>query len=78
MTDFHPKIMCNNPPPATHRPAVGESTARLSRSAGSSRAAREKAELEMTPAERLTLALELSDLCAELAAAGQRALKVRS
>jgi hypothetical protein len=27
----------------------------------------------MTPAERLTLALELSDLCEDLAAVGQRA-----
>jgi len=34
--------------------------------------------LALTPAERLTLALELSDLCAELAAAGRRALKERS
>jgi hypothetical protein len=43
-----------------------------------SRVAREEAEQAMTPAERLTLALELSDLCAELAAAGQRALEERS
>jgi len=51
---------------------------RPSRSAESSRAAREKAELAMTPAERLSLALELSDLCADLAAAGRSAQKERS
>jgi hypothetical protein len=39
--------------------------------------ARRQAELAMTPAERLTLALELSDLCADLAAAGRRALERR-
>jgi hypothetical protein len=31
----------------------------------------------MTAADRLTLALELSDLCADLAAAGRRALTKR-
>jgi len=51
---------------------------RPSRSAQSSRATRERAELAMTPAERLSLALELSDLCAELAAAGRCAQKERS
>jgi hypothetical protein len=48
-----------------------------SRGAQCSRAARERAELALTPAERLTLALELSDLCADLAAAGRRALEER-
>jgi hypothetical protein len=38
-----------------------------------SRLAREKAEQQMTPADRLTLALELSDICEGLAAAGQHA-----
>ena len=51
---------------------------RDSRGAESSRTARERAELALTPAERLTLALELSDICAELAAAGQSVLKERS
>jgi len=58
-------------------PSRGEFGARASRGAESSRAARESAELALTPAERLTLALELSDLCAELAAAGRGALKER-
>ena len=61
--------------PAPHRPSRSESPAHASRTAGRSRAAREKAELALTPGERLTLALELSDLCADLAAAGQRALR---
>lgn len=61
----------------THRSSrIGHDT-RASRGADSSRIAREKAEPAMTPAERLTLALELSDLCEKLAAAGQRALKKR-
>lgn len=56
------------------RRASGKGTGvRASHSAGSSRAARERQELAMTPAERLTLALELSDLCVDLAAAGRRA-----
>jgi hypothetical protein len=61
-----------------NHPRQPDSGARVSRGPASSRAAREKAELALTPAERLTLALELSDLCAELAAAGRRALKERS
>lgn len=65
-------------PSLTKRPSRNESPATASRAAGRSRAAREKAELALTPAERLTLALELSDLCAELAAAGRRALRERS
>jgi len=65
-----------NDNPATHRPSRrGLPGVRASRGAEHSRVAREKAELEMTPAERLTLALELSDLCEELTAAGQRALQ---
>lgn len=59
-------------------PIAGPGRPRASRSAERSRVARETAELAMTPAERLTLALELSDLCAELAAAGQRAQERRS
>ena len=51
---------------------------RAARGAESSRAAREKAELALTPAERLTLALELSDLCEDLAIAGQHAIKERA
>lgn len=50
---------------------------RASRAAERSRVAREEAELAMTPAERLTLALELSDLCEELAAAGRSVVKER-
>jgi hypothetical protein len=50
---------------------------RPSPGAESSRRAREIAELAMSPAERLTLALELSDLCADLGAAGLRASKRR-
>ncbi len=46
-----------------------------SRAAAASRADRERAELALSPAERLTLALELSDLCAALAAAGRRAMQ---
>jgi len=62
--------------PATRRLSrSGTPGPRLSRGAENSRTVRERAELEMTPAERLTLALELSDLCADLAAAGQRALR---
>jgi hypothetical protein len=64
--------------PATHRPSRKVTGSPASRGAQSSRAARERAELEMTPAERLTLALELSDLCADLATAGRRALKEQS
>jgi len=64
--------------PATPRSSKQGSGARASRCVDRSRTAREQAELALPPAERLTLALELSDLCAELAAAGQRALKERS
>lgn len=64
--------------PAAQRPSRKAPGARASCSIDSSRAAREKSELALTPAERLTLALELSDLCAGLAAAGRRALKDRS
>jgi len=63
--------------PTADRSSRRGSGARPSRGAERSRAAREKAELELTPAERLTLALELSDLCEELAVAGRRALKER-
>jgi hypothetical protein len=61
----------------TYRLSRNESGARVSCAAEGSRIARERVELALTPAERLTLALELSDLCAELAAAGRRALKER-
>jgi len=54
------------------------SAARVSRSAMQSRLVRELTEQGMTQAERLTLALELSDLCEELATAGRRALQERS
>ena len=64
--------------PATDLGSKRGSGARASRGIESSRVAREKAELELTPAERLTQALELSDLCAGLAAAGRQALKERS
>ena len=58
-----------------HHPSTRGSGVRVAHGIENSRAAREKAELALTPAERLTLALELSDLCADLAAAGQRALR---
>lgn len=51
--------------------------ARVSRSAAASRTGREREELALSPAARLTLALELSDLCDGLAAAGRRARKGR-
>lgn len=66
-----------NPSP-TKRPSMNESLAPASRAAERSRAAREKAELAMTPAQRLTLALDLSDLCEDLAAAGRHAARKRS
>lgn len=46
-----------------------------SRAVAASRADRERADLALSTAERLTLALELSDLCAALAAAGRRAMQ---
>ncbi|MHB8893755.1 MAG: hypothetical protein ACYC99_01075 [Candidatus Geothermincolia bacterium] len=64
--------------PATDHCSKRGTDARASRCIEISRVAREKAELALTPAERLTLALELSDLCADLAAAGRQALKERS
>ena len=60
---------------ATNRPSRRESPAHVSRAAGKSRAARERAEQDMSPAERLSLALELSDLCESLAAAGERTMQ---
>jgi hypothetical protein len=63
-----------------HRAAAPAAAARsvsAARAVLASRSARERAELAMTPAERLTLALELSDLCAELAEAGRRAAPVK-
>lgn len=66
------------PAAATRRPSQRKAGAHPSRAAERSRAARERAELAMTPGERLTLALELSDLCEGLAAAGRRALRERS
>lgn len=65
-------------PAASLRPSKSGLRTRGSAGPDSSRAAREKAELAMTPAERLTLALELSDLCAQLAVAGRNAQKERS
>jgi len=65
--------------PATtkSRPSKRGSRVRGAQGIENSRAARERAELAMTPAERLTLAVELSDLCEQLAAAGRQALKER-
>lgn len=63
---------------ATPRHSTAGTSARASRGAAGSRAAREKAELAMTHAQRLTLALELSDLCESLAAAGRRALRTQA
>ena len=65
------------PARAKRRPSGSSPAPRASRAAESSRAARQSAELAMTPAERLTLALELSDLCEALAAAGRSALRER-
>lgn len=65
-------------PSATNRSSESGSDMHASLGAGSSRAVREKAELAMTPAERLTLALELSDLCEELATSGRCLLLERS
>lgn len=59
-------------PASRIRIAAGDPRRRPSRATVRSRAAREQVELAMTPAQRLTLALELSDLCADLAAAGRR------
>ena len=61
--------------PAPRKTPAGGPAPRASSAAARSVAVREKAELAMTPAERLTLALELSDLCAGLAVAGRRARK---
>ena len=63
---------------ATSQPSKREPEVRTSHAAGRSRAARESAELAMTPAPMLTLALELSDLCEGLAVAGQHALQERA